>query len=307
MVNISESSKRFYEEHLTTYLIPHLKEDEIQSLINNIDEYTLTVCKLAAVRGENTCTDKYNHIMCKVLNALGFFHRAEYYSIVDDPEVNPKYLDIKAITKLDIINIITKHDTFALRCYISKLIDYPSERIETIISFFNYLNIHPLFAIQSIYTKYMKSYLLESGCFKELLYRTDKNSSYVNWSLIKIKRSYNAIVIKLLKRIDQSSDLYSPFIIGEIIKNTSDSIKFLTQLGEKKVVDLTITEKIQTIQNMLNKRANAKVKKGITTHYICSHCHGNECEKTEYQSRSLDESSTTLITCITCKHSWHLN
>ena len=153
----------------------------------------------------------------------------------------------------------------------------------------------------------MKSYLLESGCFKELLYRTDKNSSYVNWSLIKIKRSYNSIVIKLLKRVDKTSDLYSASIVGEIIKNTSDSIKFLTQLGEKKVVDLTITEKIQTIQNMLNKRSNAKVKKGITTHYTCSYCHGNECEKTEYQSRSLDESSTTLITCITCKHSWHLN
>ena len=306
MSKVSTVSRDFYESYLIDYLKSYLSENEIDSLISNILKY---VIKLTTSINKKQ-TEKYNIVISKILNSIGFFqHNKKFYSIVDDPIVDPKYIDIAAVSRLDVHSLITVHDTFALYCYIGKLIDdgYPSERCNVIIEFFNYLNLHPHFAIQSIYTKYMKSYLLESGCFKELLYRSDKNSSYVNWTLIKTKRTYNAIVIKLLKRIDNTSELYADNIINELSKNTAESIKFIAQLGEKKVVDLVNTEKVRTIQATLNKRANAKVKKGITNHYTCSHCGNNECEKTEYQSRSLDESSTTLIVCVTCKHSWHIN
>jgi DNA-directed RNA polymerase subunit M/transcription elongation factor TFIIS len=59
-------------------------------------------------------------------------------------------------------------------------------------------------------------------------------------------------------------------------------------------------------RDKVNERLQQKVENKVSTKYTCPMCRHKETTFETRQTAAADESPTICITCLVCKHKWHI-
>jgi DNA-directed RNA polymerase subunit M/transcription elongation factor TFIIS len=144
---------------------------------------------------------------------------------------------------------------------------------------------------------------IERSCHNQTSFIANARDVPRNWENPMFVNIYNIIAYKIQK------NLYIPGVENSyLIKNIINGNILAKDVGSMESKQLQ-PSKSQVIHNEIEKRKQQKVKKKYSMQYLCTKCGGRKTSELEFQSRSLDEGSTLIITCEmdNCSNKWTIS
>lgn len=150
-----------------------------------------------------------------------------------------------------------------------------------------------------------KSVLVERSIFNASLFVGKEKGVPCLWSNADFVRVYRGRALRVLRNLDAKSEVVGggKDLRKAIQEATEEGVKAM-DVGAKNYWELC-PERWQKEREIIARKEEKTIKKEIRSGvFWCARCKGNNTSYIELQTRSLDESTTYIITCHDCHRSW---
>lgn len=145
--------------------------------------------------------------------------------------------------------------------------------------------------------KYVEA--IEKSCIKCAIAFSDSRNFTSSWNNPRFCKLYLNIVRNVNIALNKRDDVRHSILSGTMTPDELVNIPSCSLFPD--VWERSISDYGKRMRHAYEKRAQGK-----TTAYRCPKCKQTNCDFTELQLRSADESMTLFITCLDCLYAWRL-
>lgn len=140
---------------------------------------------------------------------------------------------------------------------------------------------------------------IAAACVSRAIELSEERMFTSNWNNPRFAKLYCNIVRNVIVALRKRHDLMAN--INNATLDPAELVRIPASSLFADVWNQSVTAHGKRMEHAYEKRLQAK-----TTAYRCSKCKQTNCDFTELQLRSADESMTTFVTCLTCNHAWRI-
>lgn len=147
---------------------------------------------------------------------------------------------------------------------------------------------------------------IELSCYNYIMQKANEMGYIVSWDNPSFEYFYRTAISKITKHLDKESEVHEnlkeedKYYLFKIILDNSIPIPSIPYLTSYQLCPA----KSEKINQQLKTRTQQKIKYKTSTFYTCRNCKKKEVRMIEYQSRALDEISSSSLTCVYCSYHW---
>lgn len=140
---------------------------------------------------------------------------------------------------------------------------------------------------------------IELSCYNKTLFDSSEQLILPSWDSEQFEFLYRSNISRITKNLDFESEVHDDYLIKKIINKELDP----NNISNLSTIELCPI-KSKNIIDKLNERSNQKIILKTSTMYKCRNCGKKSVTITEFQARSLDESSSLSLCCTFCSYRW---
>lgn len=146
-----------------------------------------------------------------------------------------------------------------------------------------------------------------NGCHQVVNDVAVKMKVELDWCNENYVTIFNCYFADIKIHMDPNSYIHSTFIIDGLQKYINGDPE---GINPAKIALLTPSEMSSNIQKYIDPITNRKVDdvvENLSTRYRCGACQNKKTRIKQVQTKSFDEGTSLLITCVNCNNSWIIN